>query len=64
VDRDPLRTSAPETQSATGPRVRRRRLTRAVAVKRTIIPFVLTTLAVTGAGRAMQHHAPEARSLG
>jgi len=34
------------------------------AVRRTIIPFVLTTLVVTGAGWAMQHHAPEARSLG
>jgi len=34
------------------------------AVKRTITPFVLTTLVVTGAGWAMQHHAPEARSLG
>jgi len=34
------------------------------AVKRTVIPFVLTTLVVTGAGWAMQHHVPEARSLG
>ena len=34
------------------------------AVKRTLIPFVLTTLAVTGAGWAMQAHQPEARSLG
>ncbi|WP_323144351.1 hypothetical protein [Massilia phyllosphaerae] len=34
------------------------------AVRRTIIPFVLTTLVVTGAGWAMQHHAPQARSLG
>lgn len=34
------------------------------AVKRTFIPFVLTTLVVTGAGWAMQVHAPEARSLG
>ncbi len=34
------------------------------AVRRTIIPFVMTTLVVTGAGWAMQHHAPQARSLG
>jgi hypothetical protein len=34
------------------------------AVKRTFIPFVLTTLAMTGAGWAMQVHAPEAKSLG
>jgi len=34
------------------------------AVKRTLIPFVLTTLVVSGAGWAMQAHAPGARSLG
>lgn len=34
------------------------------AVKRTVIPFILTTLIVTGAGWAMQQHAPGARSLG
>jgi hypothetical protein len=34
------------------------------AVKRTLIPFVLTTLVVTGAGWGMQVHMPEARSLG
>jgi hypothetical protein len=34
------------------------------AVRRTIIPFLLTTLVVTGAGWAMQHHVPQARSLG
>lgn len=34
------------------------------AVKRTIIPFVLTTLVVAGAGWGMQAYAPEARSLG
>nr|AGU11841.1 hypothetical protein [uncultured organism] len=34
------------------------------AVKRTVIPFVLTTLVVTGAGFAMQAAHPEARSLG
>lgn len=34
------------------------------ALKRTVIPFVLTTLVVTGAGWAMQAHTPGARSLG
>lgn len=34
------------------------------ALKRTIIPFVLTTLVVAGAGWGMQAYAPEARSLG
>jgi len=34
------------------------------AVKRTMLPFVLTTLVVTGAGWALQAHVPEARSLG
>jgi len=34
------------------------------ALKRTWIPFVLTTLVVAGAGWAMQAHVPEARSLG
>ena len=34
------------------------------ALKRTIIPFVLTTLLVAGAGWGMQAYAPEARSLG
>lgn len=34
------------------------------AVKRTLIPFVLTTVVVTGAGWAMQAHQPDARSLG
>lgn len=79
MHRQPSSTPAPEPQSATGPRVRRHRLTRAVAVRlrvrdarhwmrsavrRTIIPFVTTTLVVTGAGWAMPHHAPGARSLG
>jgi hypothetical protein len=34
------------------------------AVRRTIIPFVLTTIVVTGAGYAVQAHTPGARSLG
>ena len=34
------------------------------AVRRTILPFVLTTLTVAGAGWGMQAYAPEARSLG
>jgi len=34
------------------------------AIKRTALPFVLTTLVVSGAGWAMQAHAPAARSLG
>lgn len=34
------------------------------ALKRTIIPFVLTTLTVAAAGWGMQAYAPEARSLG
>jgi len=34
------------------------------ALKRTIIPFVLTTIVVTGSGYAMQIHAPGARSMG
>jgi hypothetical protein len=34
------------------------------AVRRTIIPFVLTTIVVTGSGYAMQIHTPGARSLG
>lgn len=34
------------------------------ALKRTLIPFVLTTLVVAGAGWGMQAYAPEARSLG
>lgn len=34
------------------------------AVKRTILPFALTTLAAGGAGLGMQAYAPEARSLG
>ncbi|TWI70041.1 hypothetical protein IP91_01119 [Pseudoduganella lurida] len=34
------------------------------AVKRTVIPFALTTLIVAGAGWAIQAGAPEARSLG
>ena len=34
------------------------------AVKRTFIPFLLTTLVVAGAGWAMQAHTPAARSLG
>jgi hypothetical protein len=36
----------------------------ASAVKRTIIPFALTTLFVTGMGSTMQAHVPDARSLG
>jgi hypothetical protein len=34
------------------------------AVKRTMIPFVLTTVLVAGAGWGMQANAPEARSIG
>lgn len=34
------------------------------AVKRTVLPFVLTTLTVAAAGWGMQAYAPEARSLG
>ncbi|BDT60055.1 hypothetical protein MasN3_35490 [Massilia varians] len=34
------------------------------ALKRTILPFVLTTLTVVAAGWGMQAYAPEARSLG
>jgi len=34
------------------------------ALKRTILPFVLTTLTVSAAGFGMQAYAPEARSLG
>lgn len=34
------------------------------ALKRTIIPFALTTLLVAGAGWGMQAHAPGARSIG
>ncbi|SFD02931.1 hypothetical protein [Massilia yuzhufengensis] len=34
------------------------------ALKRTLIPFILTTLVVAGAGWGMQAYAPEARSLG
>lgn len=34
------------------------------ALRRTILPFVLTTLAVSAAGFGMQGYAPEARSLG
>lgn len=34
------------------------------ALKRTLIPFFLTTLVVSGAGWGMQAYAPEARSLG
>jgi len=34
------------------------------ALKRTLLPFFLTTLAVTGAGWGMQAWAPDARSLG
>ena len=34
------------------------------ALKRTMVPFILTTLVVAGAGWAMQSYAPEARSLG
>jgi hypothetical protein len=34
------------------------------ALKRTLLPFVLTTLVVAGAGWGMQAYAPEARSLG
>lgn len=34
------------------------------ALRRTLLPFVLTTLVVGGAGWGMQAYAPEARSLG
>lgn len=34
------------------------------ALKRTLVPFVLTTLVAGGAGWAMQAYAPDARSLG
>jgi hypothetical protein len=34
------------------------------ALKRTLVPFILTTLFVAGAGWAMQAYAPGARSLG
>jgi hypothetical protein len=34
------------------------------ALKRTLIPFILTTLVVAGAGWGMQAYAPQARSLG
>ena len=34
------------------------------ALRRTIVPFVLTTLTVAAAGWGMQAYAPEARSLG
>jgi hypothetical protein len=34
------------------------------ALRRTMIPFVLTTLVVTGAGWAMQAYAPDARTIG
>ncbi|MCC2956953.1 hypothetical protein LK542_15145 [Massilia sp. IC2-477] len=34
------------------------------ALKRTLLPFVLTTLLVAGAGVGMQAYAPQARSLG
>lgn len=34
------------------------------ALRRTILPFVLTTLAVSAAGFGMQAYAPDARSLG
>lgn len=34
------------------------------ALRRTILPFVLTTLAVSAAGLGMQAYAPDARSLG
>lgn len=34
------------------------------AVRRTIIPFILTTIVVTGAGYVMQVHTPGAKSLG
>ena len=34
------------------------------AVKRTVIPFVLTTVLVAGAGWGMQAYVPEARSIG
>lgn len=34
------------------------------AVKRTVIPFILTTVLVAGAGWGMQAHVPEARSIG
>lgn len=34
------------------------------ALKRTLIPFFLTTMVLGGAGWAMQAYSPEARSLG
>lgn len=34
------------------------------ALRRTLLPFALTTLAIAGAGWGMQAYAPEARSLG
>ena len=34
------------------------------ALRRTIVPFVLTTLVMGAAGLGMQHYAPEARSIG
>lgn len=34
------------------------------ALKRTLIPFILTTILVAGAGWGMQAYAPEARSVG
>jgi hypothetical protein len=34
------------------------------ALRRTMLPFILTTLTVAGAGWGMQTYAPEARSLG
>lgn len=34
------------------------------ALRRTLLPFVLTTVAIAGAGWGMQAYAPEARSLG
>lgn len=34
------------------------------ALRRTVLPFVLTTLTVAGAGWGMQAYAPEARSVG
>jgi hypothetical protein len=34
------------------------------ALRRTMLPFILTTLTVAGAGWGMQAYAPEARSLG
>ena len=34
------------------------------ALRRTFLPFVLTTAVVTAAGWGMGHYAPEARSIG